>query len=72
MRRIALVFLLLAIAGCGAGESLPVGAAAGGLPPLPLTSTAPELTPVRTAAMDLMMPIPGASFVPGLRFQLDL
>lgn len=67
MRRIALVFLLLAIAGCGSGGSLPAQLDGGGLPPLPLTSTVPELLPVRTAATEMMLSIPGSIFVPGLK-----
>jgi outer membrane protein assembly factor BamB len=66
VRWIALVILLLAIAGCGSGDGLPVGEPHG-LPPLPLTSTAPDLMPVRAAAMELNLSIPGASFVPGLK-----
>jgi len=67
LRRIALLFLLLGIAGCGAGECLPEGPPGGGLPPLPLTSSAPGLTPVRTAAMELTLTIPGSSYVDELK-----
>ena len=67
MPGIVLAALLLIIAGCGSGSRLPVAPGGSGLPPLPLLSSAPDFAPVRTAAMELNLSIPGASFVEGLK-----